>query len=99
MSARRSRCHSTQLETPVQLAGRQVRRPGDIGGRHRAGQVLGDTGQCRLHAAVQRLRAAQPWQPAVQFQRVARQCVQVLLDLCGIGMRRLKEHRAACFWR
>jgi len=59
-----AQCHrQVGLETPVQLAGRQVRRLGDIGGRHRVRQVLGDTGQCRLHAAVQRLWAAQPWQP------------------------------------
>jgi hypothetical protein len=61
--------------------------------------VLGDTGQRRLHAAVQRLRAAQPWQPVVQRQRVSRQRVQVLLDLFGIGMRGFEEHRAACFRR
>ncbi len=51
------------LETPVQLAGREVRGFGNVGSRHRAGQVLGNTGQRRLHAAVQRLWAAQPWQP------------------------------------
>ena len=64
---------------------------GDIGGRYRARQVLGDTGQRRLHAAIERLRAAQSWQPATQFHRVARQRVQVLLDLGGIGMGRFKE--------